>query len=229
MVETPRLEARPSEDAGIRAQEGHRSRFACERETIRRAQLGDAMAWETLVRQNVGWILHSCIRWAGSRARAEDLTQDVFIRVFQTLHSFRGELGGFRIWLGRIIRNLLIDDYRRNRKERRTVSYDSSDEWTQRVIHSVTMSGFSPDAHIEKQERRTSLRRALRLLGPDLREAVTLHDMRGLTYLEISQLLKTPEGTVKSRVNRGRIELVRLMRQSAASLPGFVPSTSAVA
>jgi len=229
IVETPRSEARPSEDAGIRAHERQRSGFACERETIRRAQLGDAMAWETLVRQNVGRILHTCSRWAGSRTQAEDLTQDVFIRVFQTLHSFRGELGGFRIWLGRITRNLLIDDYRRNRKERRTVSYDSPDEWTQRVIRSVTMSGFSPEAYIERQERRATLRRALRLLDPDLREVVTLHDMRGLTYLEISQLLKTPVGTVKSRVNRGRIELVRLMRQRSASLPGFGPGTSAIA
>jgi RNA polymerase sigma-70 factor (ECF subfamily) len=187
------------------------------------------MAWETLVRQNVGRILQTCSRWAGSRAQAEDLTQDVFIRVFQTLHSFRGELGGFRTWLSRITRNLLIDNYRRNRKERRTVSYDSPDEWTQRVLGPVTMSGFNPEAYIERQERRATLRRVLHQLGPDLREAVTLRDMQGLTYLEISQLLRTPVGTVKSRVNRGRIELVRLMRQREAARPGFGPSASAVA
>jgi RNA polymerase sigma-70 factor (ECF subfamily) len=229
MVETPRSEPLPSEDAGIRAPERLRSGFGCERETIRRAQLGDAMAWEILVRRNVGWILRTCGQWAGSRARAEELTQDVFVRVFQTLHSYRGELAGFRIWLSRITRNLLIDDYRKNRKERSTVSYDSADERTRHVFSSVPSSGSSPEAGIERQERRAALRRGLRLLGSELREAVILRDVEGLTYQEISQLLMMPVGTVKSRVNRGRIELARLLRQGATLPHDFVPNASAVA
>lgn len=229
MVETARPEALPSENAGIREHERRGSVFGCGCETIRRAQLGDPVAWETLVRQNVGWILHICSRWAGSRGQAEDLTQDVFIRVFQTLHSYRGELSGFRTWLNRITRNLLIDDYRRNRKARRTVSFDSADERTQCVLCAVPSSGFSPEVGIERQERRAALGRAFRLLGPEVREVVILRDVRGLTYQEISQLLKMPVGTVKSRVHRGRIDLVHLVRQQAALPSGLGPSASAVA
>lgn len=229
MVETPRSEAHPSGNAGIRAHERRGFVLRCECETIRRAQLGDALAWETLVRQNVGWILRTCSRWAGSRGRAEDLTQDVFIRVFQTLHSYRGELSRFRIWLNRITRNLLIDDYRRNRKARRTVSFDSADERTQSVLRAVPSGGTSPEADFERRERRAALCRALRLLAPEVREAVILRDVRGLTYQEIGQLLKMPVGTVKSRVHRGRIELVLRVRQQATLSTGLGPSASAVA
>ncbi len=186
--------------------------FDSEHDTIRKAQLGDTMAWETLVRRNVGWILQTCTRWVRSRARAEDLTQEVFLRVFQTLHSYRGEVAGFRIWLGRITRNLLVDDYRRNRRERGIMSYEGADEKTQFVIRSFASNDSRPEAEIEREERRTALRSALRLLNPELRETVTLRDVQGLSYREISRLQRTPIGTVKSRVNRGRIELIRLVR-----------------
>ncbi len=185
----------------------------CDCETIRRAQLGDAAAWETLVRWNVKWILNTCYRWAGSTARAEDLTQEVFIRVFQNLHCYRGDLAGFRTWLRRITRNLLIDDYRRHGMERKTVSYDSADERTRRILQSIPSGGSSPEASVANQERRAALRLALRLLSPELRSVVVLRDVQGLAYEEISDLLKTPVGTVKSRVNRGRYEVVRFVRQ----------------
>jgi RNA polymerase sigma-70 factor (ECF subfamily) len=194
------------------------SSFTCEPSTILMAQLGDATAWDTLVRCNVGWVFQTCLRWAGSRTRAEELAQEVFIRVFLTLHSYRGELGGFRTWLSRLTRNLLVDDYRKNRQERCTVSYDSADEQAHHAVRSVPSSEFSPEANIEWQERRVALRRALRKLDPELRRAVILRDMQDLTYQQISRSLKAPVGTVKSRVNRGRIELVRLMRQGAGSL-----------
>jgi len=187
------------------------------------------MAWETLVRRNAGWITRACGRWAGSRARAEDLTQDVFLRVFQNLHSYRGELAGFRVWLSRITRNLMIDDCRRNRKERCTVSYDSPSEQTQRAVRSATSCESSPEARIEKRERKAALRRALRRLYPELRKAVILRDVRGLNYQEISQLLEIPVGTAKSRVNRGRIELVRLMGRRTAALTDFDPDDTAAA
>jgi len=206
-----------------------RPAFDFERETIRKAQMGDAAAWETLVRQNVGWILRMCDRWVGSRARAEDLTQEVFLRVFQTLHSYRGEMSGFRIWLGRITRNLLVDDYRKNRRERDTMSCDFEDEQTQRAVRSVRSRESMPEAGIERQERRAALRRALRLLNPELRETVILRDVQGLSYQEISQLLMMPVGTVKSRINRGRVELIRLVRQSVPVPRDFDPNAFEVA
>ncbi len=220
-----RLEA----DSWVQTHKRLRSPLGSDCETIQKARLGDAAAWENLVRSNVGWIFQTCDRWTGSRARAEDLTQDVFLRVFQSLQSYEGEMGGFRTWLSRITRNLLIDDYRRNRRERGVMSYDGADEKMQHVIRSVLSCEYRPEAGIEKQERRAAMRRALRLLDPVLRESVVLRDVQGLTYREISQMLMTPVGTVKSRINRGRIELIRLMRQRAAVPRGFDSSASAVA
>jgi RNA polymerase sigma-70 factor (ECF subfamily) len=228
-IATPRMEAPVEESADVRTDGPQGSASGCDGETIRRAQLGDAAAWEILVRQNVGWILNTCYRWAGSEIRAEDLTQEVFIRVFQNLHCYRGDLTGLRTWLRRITRNLLIDDYRRHGKERRTVSYDSADERTRSVLQSIPSSESNAEANLANQERKAALRAAFRLLNPELRRVVVLRDVQGLAYGEISDLLKTPVGTVKSRVNRGRSEVVRFVRQHPELWPGCGSSASAPA
>jgi RNA polymerase sigma-70 factor (ECF subfamily) len=228
---TASLRSAADRRGGVGTPAGERcgSGFGCDPETIRRAQLGDALAWETLVRQNVGWVFSICCRWAGSCSLAEDLTQDVFVKLFQNLHSYRGDLTGFRTWLGRITRNLLIDYYRTNGKERRTVSYDSSDDHTKNILSSIPSKEFNPEARTEIQERRDALRAMFRMLGPELREAVILRDECGLTYAEISKLLNIPVGTVKSRVSRGRIKLAHLMRRHPELWPGFSLRDSAVA
>ena len=226
---TSQAEECPAVNAAPRAAGRRDPDLGCDCETIRRAQLGDAVAWETMVRQNVGWILNTCYRWAGSGARAEDLAQEVFIRVFQNLHSYRGDLAGFRTWLRRITRNLLIDDYRRHGKDRSTVSYDSPDERTKSVLQSIPSSESSPEANLANRERRAVLRGAFQLLNPELRRVVVLRDVQGLAYEEISDLLKTPVGTVKSRVNRGRSEVVRFVRQHPELWPCLGSSAPASA
>jgi RNA polymerase sigma-70 factor (ECF subfamily) len=153
----------------------------------------------------------------------------VFVRVFRTLHSYQGERTGFRTWLRSVTRNLLIDDYRRNRRSPRTLSYDSADEQTRHIVHSVPCRGSNPEARFERQEQRAAVSRALRLLNPELRQAVILRDVKGLTYREVSEQLMTPLGTAKSRVNRGRIELLRLLRQGTAFSHHFDPNASAAA
>jgi RNA polymerase sigma-70 factor (ECF subfamily) len=149
--------------------------------------------------------------------------------VFRTLHSYQGERTGFRTWLCRITRNLLIDDYRKSRRSPRTLSYDSADGQIQHLIHSVPCRGYGPEARYERHEQRAAVSRALRLLNPELREAVILRDVKGLTYREVSEQLMTPLGTAKSRVNRGRIELLRLLRQGTAFSRHFSPNASAMA
>jgi len=178
---------------------------------------------------NAGWIFKLCQRWVGSYSLAQDLTQEVFIRVFLNLHSYRGEAGEFRTWLGRVARNLLIDDYRRNRKERCTVSYDNADGCMKNVFCSIPSKEFDPEASTVNRERLAALRASFRLLGRGLRIVVILRDVHGFSYEEISNLLKIPVGTVKSRVSRGRIELARLMRQRAALCPAIGRNDSAVA
>ncbi len=215
-VEAPRSKAIPNTDATPRTRRQWEDGFGCERETIRSAQLGDAVAWERLVQGNVGWILRTCSRWVGSREKAEDVTQEVFIRVFQTLHSFRDERGGFRAWVSRITRNMLIDTYRRESRERNKALSFTQSEGAQGGTCPEPSIRIHPDSGIEKQERIAALRAGLLLLCTELREAVVLRDVEGLHYDEIALLLNTPVGTVKSRVHRGRIELARLVRHRMA-------------
>jgi RNA polymerase sigma-70 factor (ECF subfamily) len=221
--------AQPRAGAGSLADEQQGTVRGSTADTIPRAQLGDELAWEALVRQNIGWIFAICCRWVGSGARAEDLTQDVFIKVFQNLHTYKGEITAFRTWLGRLTRNLLIDDYRKNRRERYTLSYDHADNDLRSILDSIPSSDSTPEANAENRERKAALRALFRLIGPELREAVILRDQHGFSYEEISGVLKMPVGTVKSRINRGRIELVRIMRQRPDLRPSFAPRHSAVA
>ncbi len=217
MVGVPGAEGLPDDRSAIHAPMRTPLRLNPEIDIIYRAQLGDAAAWELLVRQNIGWLLRTCSRWSLSRPRAEDLVQEVFFRVFRTLSSYRGELSGFRTWLGRIARNLMIDDYRRERQERRTVSFDSADERTQCVIRALPSSGCGPEVCCKRREEREAVRHAFQLLEPEFRRAIVLHDVKGLTYEEISRLLNRPLGTVKSTISRGRVELARCMRRQLAS------------
>jgi RNA polymerase sigma-70 factor (ECF subfamily) len=131
--------------------------------------------------------------------------------------------------MNRIARNLIIDAWRKHRREWLHVSYDSPDERTQRILRAVPSRGCSPEAGVETQERLAVLHRALRSMGPELGEAVVLRDVQGLSYQEIADLLGTPLGTVKSRVSRGRVELARLARHRTAPMPRLESRASAVA
>lgn len=169
---------------------------------------GDDTAWEQLVRLHTRPVYALCYRFTGSSAEAQDLTQEVFVRVFRTLKSFRSAEGSFATWLTRVTRNLLIDHYRRTRQERVT---DSIEDQLPTLEHVGTAE--RPDRALAGREASEILQAALQKLSPDLREAVILRDLQEMEYREIAQVLSIPEGTVKSRINRGRAELGRLLRK----------------
>ncbi|HLK47418.1 MAG TPA: sigma-70 family RNA polymerase sigma factor [Bryobacteraceae bacterium] len=169
---------------------------------------GDETAWEELVRSHTRHVYGLCFRFTGSSTEAQDLTQEVFVRVFRTLKSFRSTEGSFGTWLARVTRNLLIDHYRRTRQERVT---DSIDDQLPRLEQEGT--AVRPDQALAGREASELLQAALQKLSPDLREAVILRDLQEMEYREIAQVLNIPEGTVKSRINRGRAELGRLLRK----------------
>jgi len=127
------------------------------------------------------------------------------MRVFRALGGFRSTEGSFTTWLTRLTRNLLIDHYRRTRNERVT---DSIEEQLPRVEQGFTASVARPDTALAGREASELLQGALAKLSPDLRETIIL-----LEYREIAQVLAIPEGTVKSRLNRGRAELARLLKR----------------
>jgi RNA polymerase sigma-70 factor (ECF subfamily) len=140
---------------------------------------------------------------------AEDVTQEVFIKVFQTLKSYDAAQGSFSTWLNRVARNHLVDHYRRTRKDRVTSSLE--DELP--AAEEKPSPHMEPIGRVESRERRETLQLALDKLSPDLREAVVLRDLHDLDYEEIALVLKVPQGTVKSRINRGRLELGRVLKR----------------
>ena len=154
-------------------------------------------------------IYNLCYRFTGNHHEAEDLTQDVFLRIYRTLGSYRSAHGGFATWMTSVTRNLLIDHYRRTKRDRMT---DSLDDAMPKLEQKETAAP-RPDQAALVGELSAQVQRALGRVSPDLREAVILRDLQGLEYKEIQDVLQVPEGTVKSRINRGRIELARLLEQ----------------
>jgi RNA polymerase sigma-70 factor, ECF subfamily len=175
---------------------------------VERCLTGDANAWEDLVRQHTRRVYGLCYRFTGRDSEAQDLTQDVFLRFFRALGSFRSTEGCFTTWLTRLTRNLLIDHYRRTRNQRVT---DSIEDQLPRMegLTSVTR----PDSALAGREASELLQAALARLSPELRETIILRDLQEMEYREIASVLEIPEGTVKSRLNRGRAELARLLKK----------------
>lgn len=176
---------------------------------VERCLRGEDAAWEDLVKTHTKRVFGICYRFTGSDGEAQDITQDVFLRVFQSLKSFRAGEGSFGVWLTRLTRNLLIDHYRRGRMSRMT---DSIEEQLP-VMESRGTGETRTESMLEGREASEILQGALKKLSPDLREAVILRDLEELEYREIAEVLKVPEGTVKSRLNRGRAELARVLRR----------------
>ncbi len=161
------------------------------------------------MRRHTRRIYNLCYRFTSNRHEAEDLTQDVFLRVYRTLGSYRSAHGGFATWMTSVTRNLLIDHYRRTKRDRLTDSLEDALP----KLEEKQSAGRRPDQAALAGELSGQVQEALGKISPDLREAVILRDLQGLEYREIQDVLGVPEGTVKSRINRGRIELARLLQQ----------------
>jgi RNA polymerase sigma-70 factor (ECF subfamily) len=170
---------------------------------IERCLQGDQQAWEQIVRQHWRRVFNVAYKFVGRHDEAEDLTQDVFLKVFKSLATF-DRRANFQTWLVSVSRNLCIDHYRSVRKERETIDRD---------VNAADLSPVSVEvsAHValERHDLAQELRRALQQLPETLRTAVVMRDIQELSYQEIADQLGLPEGTVKSRINRGRHELAR--------------------
>jgi RNA polymerase sigma-70 factor (ECF subfamily) len=180
-----------------------------EQELLKRCLAGDDSAWEDLLRIHTQKIYNLCYRFTGRPQEAEDLTQEVFIKVFQSLRSYDAVQSTFSTWLNRVARNHLVDHYRRTKRDHVT----SSLEEELGTLTEKPTPEAEPLRRVESRERRETLQMALNRLSPDLREAVILRDLQDFDYQEIAQILGVPEGTVKSRINRGRLELARVLKR----------------
>jgi RNA polymerase sigma-70 factor (ECF subfamily) len=178
---------------------------------IERCLQGDQLAWDAIVRQYWRKVFNVAYKFVGKHDEAEDLAQDIFLKVYKSLDTF-DRRANFQTWLISVSRNLCIDHYRSVRKERETIDRD-----VDAGELAPASSDTGPYAALEHADRRALLRRALDALPPTLRSAVLLRDIQELSYQEIAAQLGLPEGTVKSRINRGRLELARQIAQIQAS------------
>jgi RNA polymerase sigma-70 factor (ECF subfamily) len=174
---------------------------------IQRCLQGDELAWDAIVQQYRRKVFNVAYKFVGRHDEAEDLTQDIFLKIFKSLGTF-DRRANFQTWLISVSRNLCIDHYRSVRQERQTID---------RQVDPNQLSPVAPEAGpvaaLEQQDRVVLLREALAGLPQSLRTAVIMRDIQELTYQEIAERLQLPEGTVKSRINRGRTELARQIRR----------------
>lgn len=180
---------------------------------IEQCLAGDQLAWERIVRLHWRKVFNVAYKFVGKHDEAEDLTQDIFLKIFKSLGTF-DRRANFQTWLISVSRNLCIDHYRSVRKERETIDRDVDAGDLAPVSREV-----GPYTRLEHEDQRIILRQALELLAPSLREAVMLRDIRELSYQEIAERLALPEGTVKSRINRGRLELARQIQRLQDETP----------
>src|SRR5687768_2225156 len=176
-------------------------------EIIERCLNGDQAAWESIVRMYRRKVFNVAYKFVGRHDQAEDLTQDVFLKLYKSLDTF-DRRANFQTWLVSVSRNLCIDHYRSVRKERETIDRDVDPGELTPAAATV-----SPIAALEQADRVALLKKAMAQLPPTLRSAVLLRDIQELSYQEIADRLHLPEGTVKSRINRGRTELARQIRR----------------
>lgn len=184
---------------------------------VRRCLAGDAAAWEEIVQRYHRRIYNLCYRFAGSADDAQDLTQEVFIKMYRTLASYDVERGALMTWVTTITRNLLVDHFRKTKQDRVTDSLDATPLGHEDAVplgDQIPDKSIAPDTRVQSHETGETVHQALQKLSPDLREAVILRDLQDMDYREIATVLKVPEGTVKSRINRGRAELARLLQRT---------------
>ena len=185
-------------------------------QVVRRCMDGDSGAWAELVRTHHRRVYGLCYRFTGNPADAEDLTQDVFLKVYSNLASFDTGRGSLQVWITTLTRNLLVDNFRRTRNQRATSSLDDGWESAEELkpVDRLTAHGPSPHESAARQELAKMVQSALARVSVELREAVILRDLQDMDYKEIAQVLGIPEGTVKSRISRGRAELARLLERT---------------
>lgn len=179
---------------------------------MERCRVGDEWAWREIVDRHTRRVFGIAYRFCGRVDEAEDLTQEIFVKVYQSLARYDPRQGVFGTWLATVARHHAIDDYRRRREERSRRVGALAD------LDLLPSAGESPQRQLEREERRLAVRRGLAALPASLREPLLLCDLQGLAYADAAEALGLPLGTLKSRINRGRLELARRLLGRRAQL-----------
>jgi RNA polymerase sigma-70 factor (ECF subfamily) len=177
---------------------------------VRECLEGRQGAWEMLMRTYAKKVFNMAYQFCGSREEAEDLTQDIFLKLYHSLpkYDFRRN---FTAWLLTMSKNYLIDEYRRTKWER-----TRRDDFNDRVLAQPSASG--PEESLVRKETRALIWEGLNRLSSEMRMAVILRDLQGRSYEEMAEILGLPLGTVKSRVNRARLALAEVLKEKRGEI-----------
>ena len=182
---------------------------------LARARRGELDAFEELVRQYEKRVYAVALRSSGSPEDAADITQEVFLRAWRSIESFRGD-SGFSTWLFRITMNLCVDHARHKNAQPQTQPLVVGEEDAERPIPDTAPT---PEEHLDNSELGRELAAALDEVSEEHRRIVLLRDVSGLSYTEIAEVLEISEGTVKSRLSRARIALRTILLRRGNLLP----------
>ena len=180
-------------------------------ELARRCAGGDEEAWRVLVGRFQKKVWHVAYQFTGRADEAEELTQEIFLHLLSAFRTFDAS-GSLPAWLQRVARNYAIDHYRKRRRERSMVVDGEESEELVAVARDTTV-GNDPHRALEEKDLAAFLRQVIDRLPSELGQAVILRDLQGMSYEEMATILEIPLGTVKSRINRGRLELAQLLKR----------------
>jgi RNA polymerase sigma-70 factor (ECF subfamily) len=192
-------------------------------ELARRCASGIWVIWRVLVGRFQKKVWHVAYQFTGRADEAEELTQEIFLHLLSALRTFDAS-GSLPAWLQRVARNYAIDHYRRRRRERSMVVDGEESEELVAVARDTTVSN-DPHRALEEKDLAAFLRRVIDRLPSELGQAVILRDLQGMSYEEMASLLEIPLGTVKSRINRGRLELAKLLKRRRAEWSAVLGET----
>ena len=173
------------------------------KELIYRAKMGDVAAFEELISGYEKKVYNTVYRFLENTEDARDITQEIFLKIYTSLKNFK-EGSSFSTWLYRIAVNTCIDFCRKKKEDALPITDEMDGSGMGQGEHSKM-----PEDVMENKELKKALNDAIKSLPEDLRMCVVLRDIQGFSYVEISEILKCPTGTIKSRINRGR----RVLRQ----------------
>lgn len=183
---------------------------------------GDVNAFETLVKEYEKNVYNLALRMTGNSEDAADMSQEAFIKAYNSLSSFRGD-SKFSVWLYRIVSNVCLD-YLRSRTRKPTVSLSTENDDGEEVELDIADESQSPELLLDRSLTRDAVRRGLAALPPDHREILLLREIQGLSYEEIAAALGLEAGTVKSRIFRARKKLCSFLIKDG-NIPEFVSSS----
>lgn len=180
-----------------------------EKELIKRSISGDVSSFEQLINQYQKMAYNVAYRIMGNQEDAKDMTQEALIKVFKSLKRFRMD-ASFSTWLYRIVMNTCKDELRK--KKMKTISIDQTYETSSgEVKMELEDEKLGPEGKLLQKETQFFVQEALQTLPEANRTVLVLRDIKGFSYDEISEVLNLPKGTVKSRINRGRLALKEIL------------------